>query len=95
MHMVTGMKTPFSGVVGGSETWGMPLQMDDIYLTQDGDTLHMAAGRNGVDFMSLDTRLEHIVLPSPPKGPNVPRSSVDDGRRRILRPRPSIAIKGC
>lgn len=79
IHMVTGMKTTFSGVVGGRETWGMPLQLGQIQLELDGDTMRVEAGRNGISFMKLVARLERNVPQSETSSP--PMSTYEVRRR--------------
>ena len=64
MHMVTGMKTSFSGVVGARETWGMPLRLGDVKLKTEGDHLRAVASCDGVRFMDLVARLERNIAPS-------------------------------
>ena len=60
-HMVTGMKTTFSGVVGGREVWGMPLQMGEVAMGWEGDVLSVVARRSSIEFMRLVVRLEQTV----------------------------------
>ena len=60
-HMVTGMKTSFSGVVSGREIWGMPLQQGDVTMDWEGDVLSVVAKRSGVEFMRLAARLEECL----------------------------------
>ena len=70
-HMVTGMKTTFSGVVGGREVWGMPLQMGDVTMGWEGDVLSVVAKRFSVEFMRLNVRLEETVEPPEARGPSM------------------------
>lgn len=58
LHGLTGMKTSFSGVIGGRDSWGMPLQVGQITKEWDGDAVNVVAGRNGVEFVRLSTRLD-------------------------------------
>jgi acetoacetate decarboxylase len=60
-HLLSGMKTRFSGVVAGREIWGMPLQMGEVSMAWKGDVLRITAGREGNDFAHLTVRLVHRI----------------------------------
>ena len=64
-HLLSGLKTDFSGTVAGREAWGMPLQQGDVTMDWTGDVLNVVAGRHGVDFVRLSVRLE--CRTDPPK----------------------------
>jgi hypothetical protein len=60
-HLVTGMKTDFSGTAAGREVWGMPLQMGDVSMGWHGEILTITVGRRGVDFAHVMLRLVRRV----------------------------------
>ena len=95
LHMVTGMKTTFSGVVSGREIWGMPLQSGDVSMGWEGDVLSVVAKRGSVEFMRLNARLEETT---PPPDQGQPTMTTYEVQRRPWETSPTrnalVAIKG-
>lgn len=58
-YMVSGLKTTFSGVVGGREIFGMPLQMGLASAEWNGELFEVRAGRSlAVPFVELTLQLD-------------------------------------
>ena len=82
-HMFTGIKTSFSGVVGGRDTWGMPLHIGDVTLEWVEDILKIRVGRHGVDFVQCSLRLEKNLGGSPSTTSGAPLSLGTFASRRM------------